>query len=243
MISRISWRFVLILLCAGAISYAIYTYLDSLRQTVPVVVAKSEIPVNVEVKTDMLQIVQAEKKTADTLLRHAASRVEDIVGGITLQKITAGSPIQMDPKVLIFPEHRQTYVKGDGSVDVKNFIPKDRRLMSVALDPESAVNNMLQKGDLVDVIFTSDANKSGNEFSNMILQQIEVFDVEQLSFSKQPDSLGKQGLVQHVTLLLAPQDAVTLALAKRDGKIDLALNPWNGETAKPSSVNFSRLSR
>ena len=106
---------------------------------------------------------------------------------ITLEKFSAGQPIEMTKENIIFPEQRQFYLRASGEVDVTYFIPKDKRLITVALDPQGSVNNALQKGDWVDVIYSA-KSENGNSSAKMILQQIEVFDIETLHF--EDDSSG-----------------------------------------------------
>lgn len=231
---RISWRIILIITSAAAIAFSTYSYLNSLQQTVKIIVAAEDIPAHTEITESMLKEIEVEINSAQSLVKRSSNDKNQLVKGITLKKITAGEPIQLDPETLIFPENRQMYLRANGEVDVTYFIPKDRRLLTVALDPQGSVNNSLRKGDWVDVIYsTKDDNKAAS--AKMFLQQIEVFETETIKFNE--DATGKQGIVQHVTLLVTPQEAVVLSLAKRQGNIDLTLNPWNGEKEKVIPVN------
>jgi pilus assembly protein CpaB len=239
MFFKISWRVILIILSAGAIAFSTYSYLDSLQQTVKIIVAAEDIPAHTEIKESMLKEVEVEVNSAKLLLHKPALDKESVVGGISLKNIRAGQPIQMDPELLIFPEKRQLYLRANGKVDITYFIPKDRRLLTVALEPQATVNNLLEKGDWVDVIYTSKSSNNNQNFSNMILQQIEVFDVEKIELDD--NSTGKQGTIQHVTLLVTPQEATILTLAKRRGSIDLVLNPWNGEKEQVLPVSEEAL--
>ena len=144
---RVSWRIILILLSAAAISFSVYSYLDSLQQTVKVVVASEDIPAHTEVTEKMLKMVEIEVNSANALLKKPAQELGNLVGGITLEKFSAGQPIEMTKENIIFPEQRQFYLRASGEVDVTYFIPKDKRLITVALDPQGSVNNALQKGD------------------------------------------------------------------------------------------------
>ncbi len=235
---RVSLRIILIILSAAAISFSVYSYLDSLQQTVKVVVASEEIPAHTEITVNMVKIVEIEVNSANTLLQKPAQELENLVGGITLKKFNAGEPIEMTKENIIFPEQRHFYLRASGEVDVTYFIPKDKRLITVALDPQGSVNNVLRKGDWVDVIYSA-KSENGHSSAKMILQQIEVFDIETLHF--EDDSSGKQGIIQHVTLLVSPQEAIALTLAKRQGNIDLILNPWNGEKEKVVPVDENAL--
>jgi pilus assembly protein CpaB len=235
---RVSWRIILIIISAAAIAFSVYSYLDSLQQTVTVVVASEDIPAHTDITENMLKEVEIEINSANTLLEKPVQKMENIVGGITLVKFNAGQPIEMTKEKIIFPEQRQFHLRANGEVDVTYFIPKDKRLITVALDPQGSVNNALEKGDWVDVIYST-KSKNGASSAKMILQQIEVFEIETLHFDD--DSSGKQGIIQHVTLLVSPQEAIALTLAKRQGNIDLILNPWNGEKEKVVPVDENAL--
>jgi Flp pilus assembly protein CpaB len=223
---RSSWRILLILFSAGAIAFSVYYYLDSLQQTVKVVIAAEEIPAHTVITETMLKVVDVEINAANTLLENQTSELDMVVGSITLKNIRKNQPIEMNSELLVFPEQRQLYLRANGKVDVTYFIPKDRRLITVALQPEGSVNNTLQKGDWVDIIYST-KSETDSSTAKMILQQVEVFDVESLHIDE--GTTNKQGMIQHVTLLVTPQEAVVLTLAKRQGNIDLILNPWNGE--------------
>ncbi|MFC0561257.1 Flp pilus assembly protein CpaB [Halalkalibacter alkalisediminis] len=223
---RLGWRLLLIVISAIAIAYSIYSYLDSLQQTVKVVVAAEDIPAHTEITTDKLRLVEIEINAANTILKRPTDDMSALAGGIALKEIKKDQPVELNPELLIFPEQRHLYLRANGQVDVTYFIPKDRRLLTVALDPQGSINNTLEKGDWVDIIFST-KNETTNSSAKMILQQVEVFDIEHLQLDRGMTS--KAGVVQHVTLLVTPQEAVVLTLAKRQGNIDLILNPWNGE--------------
>ncbi|WP_339186166.1 Flp pilus assembly protein CpaB [Brevibacillus sp. FSL K6-6036] len=239
MFAKVGWRIFFILVSAGAIAYSVYEYLDSLRQTTVVIVAAKEIPAHTLITEDMVKPVEVAADSARLLITKPVTVKEDVVGGITLQKIEAGKPMELDPKALIFPEQRSMYLRKDGSVDMTYFIPKEKRLISVALPPASVVDNRLSKGDWVDVIYTSksDSKAIGESVSHMILQQVEVFDIERVNVKGE----GRESVMQHVTLLVSPQEAVKLSLAKHKGDIDLILNPWNGDRERVTPVTDSLL--
>ncbi|QQE74753.1 Flp pilus assembly protein CpaB [Brevibacillus composti] len=237
MIAKVGWRIFFILLSAGAIAYSVYEYLDSLRQTTVVMVAAKEIPQHTLITEEMVKPVEVAVDSARLLVHKPSTSKEEVVGGITLQKIEAGKPFELDPQVLVFPEQRHLYLRKDGSVDVTYFIPKEKRLITVALPPASVVDNRLKKGDWVDVIYSAKSEAAGGTVAHMILQQIEVFDIEPVT-GKGAD---RGNTLQHVTLLVSPQEAVKLSLAKNTGNLDLILNPWNGDRERVTPVTNSLL--
>jgi Flp pilus assembly protein CpaB len=68
-------------------------------------------------------------------------------------------------------------------------------------------------------------------FAVTIIQHVEIF-----SIANAADEGGLKGQ-QVINLLVTPEQASALALAKRNGSIDLALNPSGGETVQPLVTN------
>ncbi len=232
MFKKISWRIVIVLFSAALIALLTYQYLNSLQEKKTVIVAATDIPARELITEEHLEVLEVEAKAAEALGEGSISSVAEIVGGIALRPIKKGEIIRLDTETFIFPESQQLYMQANGIADLSAFVPKEKRLITVALPPHSAVDNRLKKGDWVDVIYTG-VDENDNVYSEMILQQIEVFEVE--SFPEL-DDVGKEGMIQHVTLLATPQEAVTIAFAKQNGSIDLVLNPWNGEREETTRV-------
>ncbi len=86
MFFKVSWRVILIVLSAGAIAFTTYSYLDSLRKTVKIIVAAEDIPAHSEIKESMLKEVEVEVNSAEILLDKPALDKESVVGGIPLKK-------------------------------------------------------------------------------------------------------------------------------------------------------------
>src|SRR5699024_3974171 len=111
-------------------------------------------------------------------------------------------------------------------------------------EPNNAIDNRIKKGDFVDVIFTGEtiSEDTDETYSRMILQHVEVYSVEGLD-ENQVSDLAKESLIQHVTLTLTPQEAVTLPNAKEEGRLSLALNPSEGEEADVKLIFQSTFER
>ncbi|SFP85397.1 Flp pilus assembly protein CpaB [Salibacterium halotolerans] len=235
MAAKISLRFIIIIVGALTIAFLVYQYLQSLEEKSTVFVASSTIEANTEISGEDVESVEVDAQSAETLAADSIQSSEEIIGGFALKDIESGDVLTLDEDTIVFPEDRQLYLTAAGEIDVSAFIPKNKRLVTVGLEPDAAVNNVLEKGDWVDVIFTREEND--NTYSEMILQQVDVFQVEEVEAGASGG--GKAGMVQHVSLLLSPQDAVTLTNAKQQGQIDLVMNPWNGEQAEISPVSLS----
>lgn len=231
MLTKISFRLLIIIIGAGGIALLTYNYLDSLQETKTVVVSSKTIPEQTIITEDMLETIKVEAKSAELLLKDYIDDVSLVVGAITKKAIAEGEPIQMTPEALVYPEDQHEYVSKTGKVNTDKFIPNEKRLITLGLTPEESVDNRLKKGDFVDVILTAqrpDSELGEETFSRMILQHIEIYDVEVFDENEMA-GLGKEALIQHVTLIVSPQEAVALTTAREQGNISLILNPSDGE--------------
>ncbi|WP_096439395.1 Flp pilus assembly protein CpaB [Alteribacter populi] len=235
MVGKVSWRIILILFSAIMIAFFTYQYLNSLKDTTTVFIFSKDIPVRGEITAEHIEEIEVELQAALLLAQENIQSPDEVIGGIALREIDQGEIVRLDERSMVFPEDRQMYMEASGELDLSAFVPKEKRLVTVALQPESAVDNSLKANDWVDVIYTwTDPVSSEFVYTDTILQQIEVFNVEKLNIES---DLGKEGIVQHVTLLVTPQEAINLTHAKRNGAIDLALNPWNGEQEEVERIN------
>lgn len=232
MLGKISLRIVTIIVCALLIAIFSYQYISSLQETATVIIASKEITSREVITEEHLQVVEVEANAAETLGEGSIQSPSELVGAIALRTIKKGEIMRLDTETVIFPEHQQLYMQANGSVDLSAFVPQEKRLITVALPPHSAVDNRLKKGDWVDIIYTG-IDENDTYFSEMFLQQIEVFGVERLTHL---DDMGKENVIQHVTLIVSPQEAISTALAKQTGAVDLVLNPWNGEREETQRV-------
>lgn len=237
MLAKISWRVLLILISAGTVAFLTFNYLDSLQETKKIVVTSTNIPAKTIIEEDMLTTVTVEAKAADILVPNQISDSDLIVGAITREEIGEGEPVHMDSDLIVYPEDRINYLEEDGRVDMSKFIPNDKRLYTLALEPSQAVDNRLEQGDFVDIIYTGETSYEDLDeiYSRMILQYVEVYAVEYYDES-QFSNLVKDGLIQHVTLMVTPQEAVALANAKAEGSLSLTLNPSEGEEVEVRSI-------
>jgi Flp pilus assembly protein CpaB len=244
MLAKISWRLLVILVSAGAIAFLTFNYLDSLQETKKIVITSTAIPEKTVITEDMLKTVTVEAKSADTLVADQVNNTDLVVGAITRKKINEGEPVKMDADLIVFPEDRMDYLTKSGKVNLNKFIPNDKRLYTLGLEPNNAIDNRLKKSDYVDVILTGETTGKDTEetFSRMILQYVEVYSVEEFD-ENQISGLAKDALIQHVTLMVSPQEAVALANAKEEGKLSLALNPSEGKEVDVKMIYQSTLER
>lgn len=119
-------------------------------------------------------------------------------------------------------------------------IPKGMRLVSVKLDDLSVLPGEICKGDLVDVLATSRIpQKEGATLTRIVLQGVEVYT------TREEGELSSKKLVQRqgdrtVSLLLRPDQAVTLIAASESAKIRMmARNPMDAEQSFHFTTAYS----
>jgi pilus assembly protein CpaB len=112
----------------------------------------------------------------------------------------------------------------DGPEGIMATIPAGHRAVSVAITDVSGVSGLLQPGSRVDVLFTRPGSMAEAETST-ILQNVKVLAVGRLIQANQVVD-PKASKMPVVTLIVTPEDAQKLELAKNQGRISLTLrNP------------------
>lgn len=225
---------IILSICAAVITNH---YLNNINKKVSVVVAAKDIEVHALVRPDMLKEIQVNEDMKQTILKEAYTNKEDLIGSIARKKIKAGTPIIKNPEVLMFDEEKSLALSYGGKVDETYFIPYDKRIIGIEVDKTGAMNSLLKSGDYVDLIFTSDDESTGGIYSNMILQHIQIYKILERS---QDQSNGPNSR-KVIYLMASPDDCVKIAVAKRNGVIDLILNPMDGETGEIPPVHIYEL--
>lgn len=226
-------KIVLTIILSIIVSFFTYTYLKSLKDQTTVVIALQDIEAHTVIKPEMLEEVEISKKDKRMFEEDAVSTKKELENAISNVKIKKDKPITKNDDVIMGTKEELIEKKAileNGEINDAYFISDTKRITTVALDKEGAIGNKINIGDYVDVIFTStgDAEKS---FSTTILQHIEIYEVESLQAGSIDGS-------QNISLIVTPQQAVDITFAKRNGKIDLALDSLKGdnEAVYPSSI-------
>jgi pilus assembly protein CpaB len=151
---------------------------------------------------------------------------DSLVGEVTKVFLMENEPI-LDSKLSS---------KGGG---LSLLIEPTKRASSIEVDKVSGVSGFVLPGDRVDVILTLDRRGTiGDAVAKTILQHIEV-----LAAGEKTQQKGDKVItVQAVTLLVEPEGAQDLALARSKGKLHLALrNPTDDEIAVVDPVSESQI--
>jgi Flp pilus assembly protein CpaB len=210
-----------------------YNFLQTLKQEVSIVVAKNEIDKGMIIKEEDLEIIKMRKKDSE-LFPNSVSIKEEIVGAITKDQIRKNTPIEKTPDLLVYDNERTIALNQEGKVNESYFIPEGMRVVAIELDAVGSLNYSLEKGQFVDVIYTSTDESAGGLYSSMLLQHMEIFDIEEVTV----ESDGMLSKKQRVMLLATPEESLKVAVGNRNGVLDLALNPLYGTTENIDPVNI-----
>jgi pilus assembly protein CpaB len=185
--------------------------------TVDILVAKSDIGLGQTVKPEDLQWQTWPAATAsNSFMRrdNKADAIKDVTGAIARAPFIAGEPIR-DAKL----------VKADGSGFMAAILPSGMRAVSTEISPETGAGGFILPNDRVDVILSkrvrnSDPGAPDVAVSEVILNNIRVLAIDQAPKEKD----GANALVgKTVTLELKPEQTETLARARQNGTVSLAL--------------------
>jgi pilus assembly protein CpaB len=175
-----------------------------------VVVATHDMPVGTLLRTPDIKLVNYPEK--------------DVPKGVVFDaKLATGRvllvPLNFNEPILAAKLSQPTSVEGVASV-----IEQGYRAVSVSITDVTGVAGLIQPGSKVDVLFTRPGSMA-EATTSTILQNVKVLSTGRtVQVGQTPDPKAPKSPV--VTLVLRPEDAQKLELAKNEGKISLSLrNP------------------
>lgn len=196
--------------------------------TVPVVVASAALNFGDQISSKHLSIVEW---PASSVPPNVFSKTDELLKGdrprIALQRIEPNEAI-LKGKVSGF----------GGRASLSASIDDNQRAVTIRVDDVTGVAGFLLPGDRVDVILTRDVGGRGNPVNSILLQDIRVLGVGQIS-NEQRD---KPVVVRAVTVESTPKQSQKLILAQQVGRLSLTLRPAADRSVSSSqSVGVSDL--
>ena len=179
-------------------------------ETQPILVAMTAIAGQEQLTEKNIKLEQWPK---DIIPKGALTKLEEIEGRRIKYSIAPGEPILQNKLV------------GDDDKRATTDVPPGYRLKAVHADAVSAVGNLIQPGDRVDVLVYLKSNFKGgaqDAGTTTILQDIKVFAVND-QWRPGDSGEGESIPVKNVTLLLTPKQVEILTLASESGKVSLVL--------------------
>ena len=187
--------------------------------TQPVLVAKRTIPAAQRINAEDLRIIDW---PASAVPEGAFNAVEELLGPkarVPVNTIFAGEPVL-----------KQRLAAPELGTGMASLVPPDRRAFPVPVDRWVPDARLVYPGAFVDVLTTLRIPGERRSNTKLVLQQIRVLavdgavDAAELSALQQDKNKRSRGTRRSVvTLLVRPDQAEVLALASREGKLDLVL--------------------
>lgn len=198
-------------LTLGLITAALlYAYLRKMNQFPkqgwkPVVVARRHIPANTRLSAERVTLALV---PPETLVPNALHDVKAVEKKLARRDLFPNQQI-LDRDLMV-----------EGEIPSLAFrVPEGKRAIAIAASEVSAVGSVIKPGDRVDVIATFRDPTTGEETTQMLLQNILVLAVNQ----GQTDPSTAQGAKTSMTLAVAPEDTELLTAADVAGRLRVSL--------------------
>lgn len=195
--------------------------------TQPVVVAVQDIPEGAAIDRMALQL---DEWPAAAVPVGAYASLDSVVGRVARVPVFPGEPI--------VPGRLAPAGTGPG-LELK--IPPGQRAMAVRIDDVAGISGLLQPNSRVDVLVTLADPGGGKQVAKVFMENMRVLSV---GTEIQRDASGKPKHATTVTLGVTPDEAERLAVAMREGSIQLVLrgygDPDEVRTAGATSTDVLR---
>lgn len=201
---------IVLVICIMVLSFK---FLKSLNNDVYVYVSKVEIEEHEIITENMIKLVEIGFDEKVTFFNNSYDNKEDIVGSITLKKIEKGN-VLVDDGSIIKDSSELGILSENGEVNSEFFLEENNRIAFVSIPKTKALGGMLEKGDLIDIIFTSMNDSTGGLYSSLLLQKVLVHKISSNSNSTSMIDIHFE---------VSPEDALLFSLAKYTGELDLLL--------------------
>ncbi|HEX6251989.1 MAG TPA: Flp pilus assembly protein CpaB [Gemmatimonadaceae bacterium] len=182
--------------------------------TQPVVVAVQDIPEGAAIDRMALQL---DEWPAAAVPVGAYTSLDSVVGRVVRVPVFPGEPI--------VPGRLAPVGTGPG-LELK--IPPGQRAMAVRIDDVAGISGLLQPNSRVDVLVTLADPGGGKQVAKVFMENMRVLSV---GTEIQRDASGKPKHATTVTLGVTPDEAERLAVAMREGSIQLVLRGYGDPDA------------
>lgn len=166
-------------------------------------------------------VLKLEKWPTDKMVDGMISKLEDVEGRRSRQKIYAGEPI-LENKLL---------KKGESGASATDMIPPGYRAVPISVDAVSGASGMILPGDRVDLLVNVQPGQHRIEraTTRTFLQNVKVFAVDD-NFSRAGDE--KTATAKTISVLVTPQQAELVMLAVKVGTVQLVMRSANDDAAE-----------
>ncbi|HZS06383.1 MAG TPA: Flp pilus assembly protein CpaB [Blastocatellia bacterium] len=202
---------------------------EGLRQQVNVVIAKVDIPIGSTIQESQIE----EYPYPRALEAGVAKDKKSVVGKVAAYNIAARAPVL------------NRYLAAAGTpIGLSGMVQAGNRAYTVSVNEASSVAGFVSPGNFVDIISVMQSSGSVRPVAKTILQNIKVLasgnQLQPVTDASQ--NTARQQSVSSVTLEVTPNQAETLALATREGNLQLVIrNPNDKDIATTAGVRASNM--
>ncbi|MCC6538480.1 MAG: Flp pilus assembly protein CpaB [Bryobacterales bacterium] len=216
---------------AALLTWFLYSRTAAPKQdkTVKVVAAARDLAAGEKIDKDKLKLITVAEKDVP---RGAVLSMNELLGRAVLYPVSVGEPVS-----------NSRVTSTTGAEGIAATIPQGMRAMSVPFTDATGASGLIQPRAHVDVLFT----RTGNAVEAMTVTVLENVDVLSIGLKTVVDpapppgttaktSVGSSNQNRTATLLVTPDQAQKLELARNQGKISLSLrNPIDSGTRSQAS--------
>lgn len=217
-------------LSAALLTWFVFSRTASAKneKMIRVVAAARDLPAGTRVqKSDLKKISIAEKDAPRLVALDEAT----VTGRVLLHPLNTGEPL-VTPRL----------VSASGPDGIASMIRPGMRAISVPINDSTSAGGLIQPRSRVDVLFTRTGSMREALTSN-IIQDVEVLSIGRILDSADPKAAAAiSAQSRTATLLVSPEQAAKLELAKNQGKISLALrNPLDKTSVESTAATAEAL--
>ena len=225
---------ILIIFGAAWVSAALLTYIfiskthgPKLEATKRILAVSRDLPLGTRIRKTDLKLIEVREK--------------DLPKGALLQDKDALDRALLFPLNTNEPLTNSKLASAGGADGIPSTIEAGMRAISVQINDSSGVAGLIQPNSRVDVLFTRPGSMA-EAVTSVILQNIKVLAIGRLVQMGQTLD-PKAPKMPVATLLMTPEDAQKLELAKNEGRISLTLRNPLDQSSNPdlSPVNSDAL--
>ena len=201
-------------LSAALLTWFVFSRTASAKsdKMVQVLAAAKDLPAGTRIKASDLKRISFPEKDAPKL---AATHEQLVIDRVLLHPLNAGEPVVSS-----------RLVAASGPDGIASTIRPGMRAISVPINDSTSAGGLIQPRSKVDVLFTRTGSMR-EALTSTIIQDVEVLSIGRVTESADPRATtAVTGQSRTATLMVTPEQAAKLELAKNQGKITLVLrNP------------------
>jgi pilus assembly protein CpaB len=210
-------------LSAALLTWFVFSRTASARtdRMVQVIAAARDMPAGTRIQKADVKRISVPERDAPKL---AASNESAVLDRVLLHPLNAGETIIT-----------ARLVASSGPDGIASMIRPGTRAISVPINDSTSAGGLIQPRSRVDVLFTRTGTMREALTSN-IIQDVEVLSIGRITDSSDPKAAAAiSASSRTATLLVTPEQAAKLELAKNQGKITLALRNPLDKTSVPTT--------